>query len=377
MPDPSPTAEGGIATVAVLSVASALPAAEGNAVPEWIMVFPAGVSRGVDGRGPYRLSDPATVAARSLTDGKPIVLDYNHQSVFACKNGGPSPAAAWIDKLEAREGALWGHVETWTEAGRTAVASKEYRFISPAFTHDPKTGDVLKLASVGLVNAPNLAELPAIQSQLFDLPGESMNQKELDALAATLGLAAGSTLEQISAHCRDLTAKASQQPPVVTGAPGAPNSGNGGFTAGAPGAPNPGNGGFAAGVPDPKQFVPMSAFTELQQTVGALMQSDAKTKAATAVEEACRAGKVTPAMKDWAFAYASTDLAGFQAFAAASPVIVAGGALLPGTAPAGAAHAGQQDDKAVLAVCANLGITVEQYRKVQGVTTAQQDGAKA
>lgn len=337
MPAPSP--------IAVLSVASALPATEAGAVPEWLMVMPAGTSRGVDGRGPYVLSNPARVAAQSMTGGRPLALDYNHQTVFACLNGGPSPAAGWIGQLEARDGALWGRVD-WTEAGRTAVASREYRFISPAFRHDPQTGEVLELASVGLVNAPNLAELPAVNSQISQT-GDPMDKEALAALAAALGLPADTTMAQITAHCANLTT-AAQKPPVATGAP------------------------------DPALFVPMAAFADLQKQVSTLAQSDAATRAQAAVDDATRAGKVTPAMKVWALEYASQNLQGFAAWAAASPAIVAPGALLPNTPPAGAdLHATQQDDKAVLAVCANLGITLDQYRKTQGVTTAQDTGAKA
>ena len=348
-----------LSPITILSVASALPLAEGGAVPEWLMLMPAGTSRGVDGRGPYVLSDPARVAAQSMEGGRPLAFDYNHQTVFAAVNGSPSPAAGWIDKLEARDGALWGRVD-WTQAGRAAVASREYRFISPAFHHDPKTGEVRTLASVGLVNMPNFAELPAINSQLFN-PGDPMDKEALAKLAAALGLPADTALDKIEAQCRDLTA-AAQKTPVTTGRAGAQSS----------------DGGVATGAPDPSLYVPMAAFADLQTQVATLVQTNAATRAQAAVDDAMRAGKVTPALKDWAFTYASQDPKGFQTWLGASPVIVAPGALLPGTPPPGAdAHAARQDDKTVLAVCANLGITMEQYRATQGVTTAQDAGAKA
>ncbi len=339
MSNPSP--------VAILSVASALPVGEAGAVPEWLMVMPAGTSRGVDGRGPYVLSDPGRVAAQSMADGRPLALDYNHQTVFACLNGGPSPAAGWIDRLEARDGALWGHVD-WTEGGRAAVATREYRFVSPAFRHDEKTGEVRSLASVGLVNAPNLAELPAVNSRLTHNPGDPMDKEALAALAAALGLPADAGLDKITAHARDLKAAAAKTPPLATGAP------------------------------DPSLYVPMAAFADLQAQVAGLVKTDAETRAVTAVDEATRAGKVTPAMKVWALDYAAQNPAGFLAWAAAAPVIVPPGVRLPGTPPPGAeSFATAQDDKAVLAVCTNLGISVEQYRTTMGVTTAQNTGATA
>ncbi len=322
--------------IAILSVASVLPLAEGNAVPDWLMVMPAGTSTGVDGRGPYVLTDPGRVAAQSMASGQPLPMDYNHQTVFAALNGSASPAAGWIDTLEARDGALWAHVD-WTEAGRAAVASREYRFISPAFHHNPKTGEVQELASVGLVNMPNLRELPALNSQIHH--GDPMDQEALDQLAAALGLPAGSTLEQIAAQGQDLRAK-SQKPPVTTG------------------------------TPDPALYVPMAAFADLQKQVATLAQADASAKAMTMVEDAARAGKLTPAMKDWALAYASQTPDGFQTWCAAAPVIVAPGALLPNTPPAGGAEP-VADEKALLAVCANLGISREQYL----ATAATKQGA--
>jgi len=324
--------------IAILSVASALPLGDDGDVPEWVMAIPAGTSTGVDGRGPYKLTDPARVAAHSMAAGRPLPFDYNHQTVFAALNGSPSPASGWIDQLDIRDGAVWAHVD-WTGGGRAAVASREYRFVSPAFRHDPKTGEVLELISLGLVNAPNLRELPALNFQQFK-SGETMDASEaLAAVAAALGLAADAAPDQIAAQCRDLAGK--KVPPVTTGAP------------------------------DPSQYVPMAAFADLQNRVGQLVAAASSAAATTAVEEAARAGKITPALRNWALSCAARDPEEFRAWVAAAPVIVAPGALLTGQPPA----AGQGDDPMVLAVCARLGITPEQYRAAGPAGTKSQEGA--
>jgi phage I-like protein len=326
--------------IAILSVASVLPIPVDANCPDWIMVVPAGISQGVDGRGPYNNKNPAVVAAQSMQDGRPIALDYNHQTLFACLNGGSSPAAGWIDKLEAREGALWGHVD-WTDAGRTAVASREYRFVSPAFNHD-KAGEVQKLVSVGLVNMPNLRELPALNSQLPTL-GDPMDKELLAKLAAACGLPADATMDQITAHCAAANKTA-----------------------------------IATGAPNPAEVVPMSMFIETNNKLGELTKIVAQSQAGALVDDAVRAGKVTPAMKDWALTYAAQSPDGFKTWCAASPVIVTPGVSLPNTPPAGAdAHAAQQDEKAILAVCSQLGVTIEQYRKTLGIAPAQTSGDKA
>ena len=318
-------------TVSFLAACSALQLGDDGAVPEWLMLLPPGTSRGVDGRGPYKLTQPDAVVASSLEGGRPLAFDYNHQTVFAALQGQESPASGWIDQLEVRDGAIWGHVD-WTERGRTAVAGREYRFVSPAFKHDAD-GTVTKLVSAGLVNAPNLRELPAINAQLSAITptqtgDPSHMDKELQArLAKAHGLGADASVEAIVTHAETQSA-------------------------------------VATGAPDPSKYVPMSAFEELQTTVAALQSTAASTHATNAVEGAAKAGKLTPAMREWGLAYASQDPAGFGKWLEAAPVIVAGG-VDPNVAAAAAAEAGKVETGALnpteLAACAQLGITQEAY----------------
>lgn len=315
--------------ITFLAACSALPLGEDNAVPEWLMLIPAGVSQGVDGRGPYKLTQPEAVVASSLEGGRPLAFDYNHQTVFAALQGQESPASGWIDKLEVREGAIWGHVD-WTERGRTAVAGREYRFVSPAFKHDAD-GTVTKLVSAGLVNAPNLRELPAINAQLsaiYHKTGDpkSMDEQQRARLAAAYGLPADTSAEALVAHAET-------------------------------------NRTLATGAPDPAKYVPMTAFAELQEQVGALTKTAAQSQAAALVDAASTAGKLTPAMREWGLDYASQNPDGFGKWVAAAPVIVA-----PGSDPTLAAANAQETSVKTgvltaqeLAVCAQLGITSEAY----------------
>ncbi len=56
----------------------------------------------------------------------------------------------------------------------------------------------------------------------------------------------------------------------------------------------------------------------------------ASDKAEKALELALRAGKITPAMKDWALEYAKNDPAGFEVYVANAPKIVPVGDNLSG-----------------------------------------------
>ncbi|MCE2564646.1 phage protease [Komagataeibacter sp. FNDCF1] len=136
----------------------------GKNVPDWIHLVPAGTFTGEDGRGPFILSDPASVISRSLPEGgRPIPLDYNHAAHNAAATGAPAPAAGWITQLESRENGIWGKVE-WTANGRKAVAAREYRFISPGLRTD--TGKhVTAIVSAALCNMPNFGELTHLNTR--------------------------------------------------------------------------------------------------------------------------------------------------------------------------------------------------------------------
>ena len=334
--------------IAVASQAIAF-AADATA-PEWIPVFPAGTFKGADGRGPYTVEDPAALIAASQTAGRPIPVDYNHQTVFACLNGGDSPAAGWIDRFEVREGGLiWAHVD-WTPDGGKAVASKEYRFTSPVFKHSPD-GIVRRLESVALTNNPNLVDLPAINSKIGEHMDEFMKQ-----LRAALGLPEAADQAAIIKASQAATTSIAAHSAAVTGIAA---------MVGLSGAPTPLEVAaavktkIATGAPDPAKFVPMAAFAELQTEVATLKGIAATQSAANAVEAAMTAGKVSPAMKDWATSYAAKDPAGFEAWAKASPAIVKPGGHIPDA---------QRDPNAALdanetEVCSKLGLSVEDYRK--------------
>jgi phage I-like protein len=336
--------------VAISAHASALPV--GDTPPEWIQIMPAGKFNGVDGRGPYQNTDPAAIVAASMKDRGLVPLDYNHQTVFACLQGGEAPAAAWFDKMEVRDGEIWGHLTDWTPNGQTAVASKSYRFVSPAFKHT-KTGVITRIDSVGLVNNPNLAALPAIASQLGDHPNMD---KFLEELRKLHGLAADADEATILASCKITLATASALSPLVTSL-GLPAETTASTLVTAVNAKLA----TATGTPDPSQFVPMSAFSELQNKVATMVAAQTKSEAETAVNAAVAAGKVTPAMKKWATDLATSNLDSFQAWAAAAPAIVApkGGSVMPPGTP------GEQTgelDETQLAVCSALGLSPDAYK---------------
>src|ERR1700722_5080442 len=101
---------------------------EYSSAPEWIELLPAGDFAGRDGRGPFRLSNPAAVviATVGLRMDAGLPIDYDHATDFAAPSGRPAPAAGWIRAIEVRDGALWGKSrmdQSWQSRGGDARVS--------------------------------------------------------------------------------------------------------------------------------------------------------------------------------------------------------------------------------------------------------------
>ena len=143
---------GGNAAHAAIGRAIELHAAGGEP-PEWVHLVPAGEFSGADGRGPYRVDDPAALIVASMADG-PLPVDENHSTDLA--RGHAARAQGWIVELVARADGVWGRVE-WTEAGKALLADRAYRAVSPALVSEgERPAIVRRIARAALVNDPNL-----------------------------------------------------------------------------------------------------------------------------------------------------------------------------------------------------------------------------
>lgn len=168
-------------------------AIDGSPPPDWIQLLPAGPAiSGADGRA-WTLPDPAALLTAFTARNKPLVVDWEHSSEHRAPQGLDAPAAGWIDQLEARNGAIWGHVD-WTPKAAQQIAAKEYRFLSPVFTYAKTGHQIIALVSAGLTNQPNLnltalnqeqAPMPVSPALLgtLDLPADTSEAGVIDAIA--------------------------------------------------------------------------------------------------------------------------------------------------------------------------------------------------
>lgn len=327
--------------------------AAGAEAPRDIRLIPAGEFRSWDGRPTECAAwvctddDGLRLVAEAAARASPQVIDYEHATLHAKKAGTPAPAGGWFKALEWRVGdGLWAIGVDWTAAAAQAIVSKEYRFISPVFSYDAKTGRVGKLFHAALTNDPGLdglTDLAALAAELF-LPTHPL-ETEMDflkKLLASLGLAESAT------EAEALAAVASMKTNVVT---------------------------LSAQVsaPDPARFVPVATLSALQtehaQLQGKLVALQGEVdggKLEKIVADGLAIGKLTPATESWARELGKSNLASLSAYLATAPVVIQPGKTQTGDQGGGDQGGSLTDNE--LAICTTQGLNPADYLKTKLAT---------
>ena len=339
-------------------------AAVDGKLPEWIRLLPLGEVKLSDGREPFAVDQASlsSIVQQFMVRGIDLVIDYEHQSL----QGDRAPAAGWIKELQSRLDGLWGRVN-WTPQASEYLKNKEYRYFSPVLRLDPATRKPTSLLHVGLTNVPAINHLtPLVAARcggdqadiiVLNSPAETpapQPQEEATAmlkkLIAKLGLSPETTEDQVLALVAErqqeavaLKAQVAVLPEIAEAV---------GLEANATQAQ------IKGAVLALKQGA--SHLGAIQAEVEALKAESAKVKAAAAVDEAMKAGKLTPAQHDWALEYAGRDLEGFKVFAEKSPQIVQEGEAFRMAREPGAGPDGLTPDE--LAVCKQLNLTPAAFK---------------
>ncbi|NNG05315.1 MAG: hypothetical protein HKM95_14620, partial [Inquilinus sp.] len=307
--------------------------------------------RAHDSREAWTVGDAEAVvrASRELIHDLPI--DYEHQTDNAPTNGQPAPAAGWIEELQARPDGIWGRVR-WTERAAAMIDGGEYRFLSPVFEFGKKTREVTRILRAGLTNDPALF-LKALASRQAQAHEETMDEL-LKELRKILGLAEETDRKAVCAAVKDAAEKAK-------------GDGDDKPLAGVAKALGLADDASAEDVETAAAKATAAAAKAgdrdtLAARLEKLEQDTATEKATAKAEAAVKAGKLTPAQRDWAIDYAKRDTDGFDAFLGSQPVIVAPGATIEGgKAPKGAD--GLSADE--MAVCKAMGIEPDAFKKTR------------
>ncbi len=334
--------------VAVAALAVDLTAA-GNVAPTEFRLLPLGRFRAADGSGrPVEVREgwlldhngARQIAALSTGRVSRRVIDFEHQTLRAAENGKPAPAAGWFSRLEARADGLWAVGVEWTAQAAQMIADKQYRYISPVFPYDKRTGAVLGIAHAALTNDPgldgltDLAALAAL-AHPFSTPEEEPAMKEL---LKALGLPETATEAEALAALSALKTTHTGEMAALKAQP-----------------------------PDPARFVEIATLTAVRNELATATAELAALKAEkheaavdAVVAAALSAGKLTPAMEGWAKGLGKTDLAALNAFVEAAPVVVKPGEAQTGGKPVGDGKSHQPAGVEV-AVMKALGLTADQF----------------
>lgn len=320
------------------------PETAGGPAPGRIQLFPIGEFSARDGR-PGTLKGvkakawtitpgiAAAVVARWQARETPLVVDYEHQTMNAAENGKPAPAAGWIESLEMEADGLYATVK-WTDAARAFIQADEYRYISPSFTFDPKTGAVLELKCAALTNYPALDGMAAVAARTED--DSPMKKETLEALRHFFGLAADADEAAVVAAL-----KAQGDGRTLTAMLAVAKEAD----------------------PDPAQYVPAAMLTAAQEKNAALaakvkeLEGEGTLAALTAeIDAALADGRLPKACEGWAKTTAKTNPEAIKSYiASAVPVAALKGTQTGGTSPSGAPVAALTDEE--LYACNQLGLS--------------------
>jgi phage I-like protein len=339
-----------------------------------IQLFPATDFRANDGR-PEAL--PAwvmnAVVAQALIAqfakrANPMVLDYEHQTYLSADNGQPAMAAGWIDALrwiepaEGVAGGLFASVR-WTERAAAHIAAEEYKFISPVFTHDPKTGAVLRLLNAALTNNPAIDDMQAVSARLTaNFLTKEQNIMELDELLERmrywLNLPTLSTPQEVVAEMDKAIA-------LIKADAG---------EAAAIAATSGGVFGLLAqrrsdlvlarsAVPSPAEFVPVATFDAVKSELVLLKSAQLESEVGGIVQTAVLAGKIQPAEVEWMSNLGKTSIELLKQRVASAPILAAPGTQTKGIAPVGEGVGELSTGE--LAMCRQMGLSQDDFKKTR------------
>jgi len=255
-------------------------------------------------------------ATRETLGGTAMMIDYDHQAAYAADGvGNRAEAAGWVSDIRAEADGIHVTVD-WTDDARAALAARKYRYISPDFRFARSSLEVTRLVRAGLTNSPAL-DLPALAHQRGATSGEDPDMKTI-----TIGLAALATALALKQDGLDEAAVLASINLLTEGKDGAEtalaavrkelklaaDADEGAVLAAVQSASK-------AGSPDPSLFVPKAGYDELAARLSAIEED----RVLASVDAAVAAGKIAPAMKQWAIDLGKKDepaLASFIAQAA-------------------------------------------------------------
>ncbi len=306
-------------------------AASGDGAPSSVLIAPWGEVNSANGTFVLDEEAARSVLTAFAAQGTEVPIDYEHQSLggtYASPTG-QAPAAGWIRSMravtpgseDAGESAkvrkwesekvrkwesekvgdaagtsvpgLWAEVE-WTEAAREKLVAKEYRYLSPVVIIRKRDRRVMALHSAALTNKPAIVGMKPIinraegQAGLGERESVASGREEASLNGA---LCKGETLVAASAsHAVSMVDETLETLRMRLG--------------------------MVAEADVAEVLV------AAEERLTGLMREAEGRRAEERVAQACRAGKLTANLWEWAMTLAMKDPAAFEAWASSAPVVV-------------------------------------------------------
>lgn len=336
-----------------------------------VQLLPAGEFRARDGRptdAPHWFLDKATaeaLIAKAAARQTDLVLDYDHQTLRAEKNGQPAPAAGWFRQLEWRDGSgLWAVNVDWTTKAAAHIEAGEYRYISPVFLYD-KDGRVQEILMAAITNNPALdgmddvmlaaaTRMVSLSTQPQD-PESEMDEELLERLRWMLNLPVASTAADIKAQLEKLIGMigadaAAASFDILTHLQSRDQSTQQQIAA------------LTANQADPAKFVPVATMAALQAEIATLRAKVGSNEVEQLVSAALSDGRLLPAQEKWARDLAQANPSALREYLDSAPSIAALTTTQTQQTQVETPKPGQLDDT-TLAVCSMFGNNPEEVQK--------------
>lgn len=350
-----------------------------------IQLFPAGEFRATDGRpkdAPHWFID-AELAKQIITEfasrENKTVIDYEHQTILTAQNGQPAPASGWFSKLEWRDDGLFAIDVEWTERATSMIESGEYKYISPVFTYERKTGSITRILNAALTNNPALDGMDAVAASQFAQLIDHQNNPEIlkmegliEQLRWLLNLPVTATADEITAELQKAIDQIKSASASAASVPGFDIASLIKSQADQIAALN-----IAVNNPDPSKFVAVATMQSLQNELAALRAEKCEAEVNAVVAAAMATGQILPAQEAWARNLGKQSIASLKEYlGTAQPIAALTGTQTKGIAPEGGLDPNDSQAVAHAAVQyqqeqAALGIVVSTTQAVDFVLDAK------
>lgn len=324
-----------------------------------IQLLPAGPFKARDGRpadvkaGHWVINGQvaAKLIAKAATRATDVVVDFEHQTLNSEKNGQPAPAAGWLKgaALEWRDGqGLFATNPEWVGDTADLIKTRKYRYLSPVFSYDRATGEVLELHHVGLTNYPaidGMADLAALAAARFQLAAPAapaveekpcVNREQLIALLGLSSDASDDDIQNALTALKDGQEKVQELTTQLAAAKA------------------------ATPAVDPEKFVSVDVVEQLKRDFAALRTEQNAGKVDELVKTGLSDGRLLPAQEQWARDLGAKDVAALKTYLDTTPAIAALKHRQTEARPATPEKVEELSPE-TLAVCKQLNVSAEDY----------------